>query len=67
MAEIWNRYDVTAARPARTSEARSRRPQSRTVDIHSHAFVPAAEKFVAPHLKVHASSEAAETTALNRK
>ena len=67
MAEIWNRYDVTAARPPRQPDARKQRPQSRTVDIHSHAFVPAAEKFVVPHLRMHASGEAAETTALNRK
>jgi aminocarboxymuconate-semialdehyde decarboxylase len=45
----WNRYGPTAARaPGRPG--RELRPQSITIDIHSHVAVPAAAAFVLPHL-----------------
>ena len=48
MAE-WNKYDLTAAR-AHGRPGRDIRPQSTTVDIHSHVAVPQAVAFVQPHL-----------------
>jgi len=45
----WNKYERTAARRHGKS-GRDLRPQSATVDIHSHVGVPQAAKFVAPHL-----------------
>ena len=49
MPEQWNRYERTAARRHGKS-GRELRPQSVTVDVHSHVGVPAAAAFVAPHL-----------------
>jgi len=49
MPEQWNTYERTAARGHKRS-GREMRPQSATVDIHSHVGVPEAAKFVAPHL-----------------
>ena len=49
MSEQWNKYAVTAARP-RGRPGRELRPESLTIDIHSHVAVPAAAKFVEPHL-----------------
>jgi aminocarboxymuconate-semialdehyde decarboxylase len=51
MAKDWNRYEPTAARP-RGKAGREVRPQSVTIDIHSHIAVPEAAAFVAPHLDV---------------
>jgi aminocarboxymuconate-semialdehyde decarboxylase len=51
MAKDWNRYEPTAARP-RGKAGREVRPQSVTIDIHSHIAVPEAATFVAPHLDV---------------
>ena len=42
MPEIWNKYGPTAARSHNQSKSDSRRPQSGTLDIHSHVMVPAA-------------------------
>jgi aminocarboxymuconate-semialdehyde decarboxylase len=49
MAKNWNRYEPTAARP-HGKPGRSVRPQSVTIDIHSHIAVPEAAAFVQPHL-----------------
>ena len=49
MAKDWNRYEPTAAR-TRGNPGRTLRPQSVTIDIHSHIAVPEAAAFVAPHL-----------------
>jgi aminocarboxymuconate-semialdehyde decarboxylase len=50
MPENWNRYGPTAARPAGAKPGRMVRPNSVTVDIHSHVAVPRAAEFVKPHL-----------------
>jgi aminocarboxymuconate-semialdehyde decarboxylase len=49
MPEQWNKYGPTAAR-RHGRPGREVRPQSVTVDIHSHVGVPEAAKFVEPHL-----------------
>jgi aminocarboxymuconate-semialdehyde decarboxylase len=66
----WNKYAPTAAR-RHGKPGREARPQSLTVDIHSHVAVPAAAAFVKPHLDpltnplvLHATPE---TRALNQK
>ena len=67
---IWNKYANTAARKHGKS-GRELRPKTTTIDIHSHAAVPAAAKFVAPHLDLStiplAHFASAETKALNAK
>ena len=50
MAEPYNHYRPTAARPQGTP-GRETRPRSLTVDIHSHASVPAAAAIARPHLQ----------------
>ena len=49
--DVWNKYANTAARK-HGKPGRELRPKSTTIDIHAHAAVPAAAKFVAPHLDV---------------
>jgi aminocarboxymuconate-semialdehyde decarboxylase len=49
MPQDWNRYAPTAARPS-GKPGREVRPQSITIDIHSHVAVPQAADFVKPHL-----------------
>jgi aminocarboxymuconate-semialdehyde decarboxylase len=49
MTEQWNKYGPTAARK-HVRPGREVRPKSVTIDIHAHVDVPAAAKFVAPHL-----------------
>jgi aminocarboxymuconate-semialdehyde decarboxylase len=49
MPQQWNKYAPTAAR-RHGKPGRETRPKSITVDIHSHVAVPAASKFVEPHL-----------------
>jgi aminocarboxymuconate-semialdehyde decarboxylase len=49
MPESWNTYGPTAAR-RHGRPGRETRPQSLTVDIHSHVAVPAAAELVKPHL-----------------
>ena len=44
----WNKYEPTAARK-HGKPGRQTRPQSITIDIHSHVAVPAAAEFVKPH------------------
>ncbi len=46
----WNRYGSTAARPQGARPGRATRPQSGTIDIHSHVAVPQAAEFVKSHL-----------------
>jgi aminocarboxymuconate-semialdehyde decarboxylase len=48
---MWNKYSDTAAR-AHGRPGRELRPKSVTIDMHAHAAVPAAGKFIAPHLDV---------------
>jgi aminocarboxymuconate-semialdehyde decarboxylase len=50
MPQDWNRYGPTAARPPGATPGRAARPQSITIDIHSHVAVPQAAEFVRPHL-----------------
>jgi aminocarboxymuconate-semialdehyde decarboxylase len=49
MSEQWNKYAPTAAR-RHGRPGRELRPKSVTIDIHSHVAIPAAAKFVEPHL-----------------
>ncbi len=49
MAKNWNRYGPTAARK-QVKSGRELRPQSTTVDIHSHVAVPQAAALVQGHL-----------------
>jgi aminocarboxymuconate-semialdehyde decarboxylase len=49
MADIWNRYEPTAARK-HDKPGRTFRPKSLTLDIHSHVGIPAAAALVQPHL-----------------
>jgi aminocarboxymuconate-semialdehyde decarboxylase len=66
----WNKYAATAAR-RHGKPGREVRPQSITVDIHSHVAVPAAAAFVKPHLDPMANPlvlyATPETRALNQK
>jgi aminocarboxymuconate-semialdehyde decarboxylase len=50
MPQDWNRYGPTAARPPGATPGRAMRPQSITIDIHSHIAIPQAAEFVKPHL-----------------
>jgi aminocarboxymuconate-semialdehyde decarboxylase len=50
MAQDWNRYGPTAARPQGAKPGRAMRPQSMTIDIHSHIAIPQAAELVKPHL-----------------
>jgi aminocarboxymuconate-semialdehyde decarboxylase len=50
MPQDWNRYGPTAARPQGAKPGRTARPQSVTIDIHSHIAIPQAAEFVKPHL-----------------
>jgi len=50
MSKDWNRYGPTAARPHGAKPGRATRPQSITIDIHSHIAIPQAAEFVRPHL-----------------
>src|SRR5712691_5799053 len=70
MADMWNKYEPTAARK-RTKLGRDIRPKSITIDFHSHVAVPAAGAFVQPHLDLStiplAHFAAPEVKALNQK
>jgi aminocarboxymuconate-semialdehyde decarboxylase len=50
MPQDWNCYGASAARPNGAKFGRAMRPQSVTIDIHSHVAVPAAAELVKPHL-----------------
>ncbi len=68
--ESWNKYGPTAAR-RHGRPGRELRPQSVTIDIHSHVAVPQAAEFVKPHLDWStiplAFFSTPETKALNQK
>jgi aminocarboxymuconate-semialdehyde decarboxylase len=70
MAQQWNKYGPTAAR-RHGKPGRETRPKNVTIDVHSHVGVPAAAKFVEPHLDLSTIPLAhfanAETKALNQK
>jgi aminocarboxymuconate-semialdehyde decarboxylase len=70
MADMWNKYEPTAARK-RTKPGREIRPKSITIDFHSHVAVPAAAALVQPHLDASADPlsffASADTRALNQK
>jgi len=71
MPQDWNRYGPTAARPLGATSGRAARPQSITIDIHSHVAVPQAADFVRPHLDPAAiplfNFASPETRALNAR
>ncbi len=50
MPQDWNRYGPTAARPQGATPGRATRPQSMTIDIHSHIAILQAAELVKPHL-----------------
>jgi aminocarboxymuconate-semialdehyde decarboxylase len=70
MANVWNRYEPTAARP-QGRPGREIRPKSLTFDIHSHVGVPQAAAFAQPHLDIStvplAHFQSPETKAVNDK
>jgi aminocarboxymuconate-semialdehyde decarboxylase len=68
MSEPFNRYDLTSARQ-HGRPGREIRPRSLTVDIHSHAMVPAAADLARPHLSPdpRAAFYTEETRVLGRK
>src|SRR3974390_2467155 len=70
MPNQWNKYAPTAAR-RHGRPGRDVRPKSVTIDVHSHVGVPAAAKFVEPHLDWStiplANFANAETKALSQK
>ncbi len=49
MADIWNRYEPTAARK-RGKPGRESRPKSVTIDMHAHVAVPRAGEIANPHV-----------------
>src|ERR1051325_335581 len=49
MANVWNKYEPTAARK-QARPGREVRPKSLTLDIHSHVAIPQAAPMVKPHL-----------------
>jgi aminocarboxymuconate-semialdehyde decarboxylase len=71
MSQDWNRYGPTAARAAGAKPGRVVRPQSITVDMHSHVAVPRAAEFVKPYLDPAtiplARFATAETKAINMR
>jgi aminocarboxymuconate-semialdehyde decarboxylase len=70
MANDWNRYAPTAARPA-GRPGRTTRPKSVTIDTHAHVLVPRAAELVKPHLDLStiplARFSTPETKALNMR
>jgi aminocarboxymuconate-semialdehyde decarboxylase len=70
MADIWNKYEPTAARK-RGKPGRETRPKSITVDMHAHVSVPRAHQFALPHIDLSTIPLAhfadTETKALNGK
>lgn len=70
MANDWNRYGPTAARKAGKS-GRDLRPQSTTIDLHSHVAVPEAHELVLPRLDLStiplAHFATADTKAINQR
>ena len=67
---IWNKYANTAARK-HGKPGREQRPQSTTIDAHTHIAVPRAAEYIKPYLDVStillAPFASAETKAVNTK
>src|SRR5262249_31864424 len=67
---MWNKYAPTAAR-RHGRPGREQRPQSITIDVHSHVAVPRAAEFVKPHIDLSAIPLAhfatSDTKALNQR
>jgi aminocarboxymuconate-semialdehyde decarboxylase len=70
MADMWNKYEPTAARK-RGRPGRETRPKSITIDLHAHVAIPRAAEIAAPHLKAAADPivqlSTSETQALMAK
>ena len=66
MAEMWNRYDRTAAR-VHGAAGRTLRPAGPTIDIHAHAISPEAAAFVRPHMPAPRDTASAATRELGAK
>jgi aminocarboxymuconate-semialdehyde decarboxylase len=70
MANVWNKYEPTAARK-HGRPGRDVRPHSLTLDIHSHVAIPQAAALVKPHLDPStiplAHYQSPETRAVNEK
>ncbi|HEV7874474.1 MAG TPA: amidohydrolase family protein, partial [Enterovirga sp.] len=70
MAEIWNKYDPTAAR-SHPKPGRTNRPKSLTFDMHAHVGIPAAGQFVGSHFDPMTTPlvrwQSPETRAVNAK
>jgi len=49
MADMWNKYEPTAARK-RGKPGRDTRPKSTTIDMHAHVAIPRASEIAGPHL-----------------
>ena len=49
MADLWNKYEPTAARKRGTPGKQSR-PKSITVDMHAHVAIPRAGEIAGPHV-----------------
>ena len=49
MADLWNKYEPTAARKRGTPGKQSR-PKSTTVDMHAHVAIPQAGAIAGPHV-----------------
>jgi aminocarboxymuconate-semialdehyde decarboxylase len=67
MAEIWNKYTLTAARAHDPAKIDPRRPRSGIIDIHSHVLIEAAAELVKPHLPPPDALPAQDTIAVGRK
>jgi len=67
MPEIWSKYGLTAARTHDAAAVKARRPQTGTLDIHSHVMVAAAADLVRPHLPPAHASATPDTLALGNK
>src|SRR5215210_5416734 len=70
MANVWNKYEATAAR-RHDRPGREIRPKSPTFDIHAHVGVPRAAAFAQPHVDPStiplAHFQSPETRAVNEK
>ena len=51
MADMWNKYEPTAARK-RGKPGRETRPKSLTIDMHAHVVIPRAGEIAEPHLDI---------------
>ena len=51
MADMWNKYEPTAARK-RGKPGRDTRPKSTTIDMHAHVVIPRASEIAGPHVNL---------------